>query len=113
MKLNNTFGILLDTNSDKWEIMLKENLNTSKGVIKSENFKYETDETILTELEPNGVKLVQRILRKREPRGEEYGTKYGLCNTGHLILTFETRNKPDWVIFGSERLNVINYYPDQ
>lgn len=102
---------LLTTDSDSLKIRLKDNLNMAKGVIKSTNFKYETDATLLKELQQSGVKMIQRILRKGEPEGDECGVKEGLCNTGHLILTFEARDKPDFVVYGSEKLNVNNYYP--
>lgn len=79
-------------------------LNTSKGVLKAEDFEYMTDEEIVEGLEKFHCLNVRRITRK---------TKDGdIVNTSTLVATFNLPAVPAKLKFGFLSLNVRPFYPN-
>lgn len=79
-------------------------LNTSKGVLRAEDFEYMTDAEIVEGLEKYHCLSVRRITRK---------TKNGdVVNTSTLVATFNLPAVPVKVKFGFLSLNVRPFYPN-
>ncbi|GBM81230.1 hypothetical protein AVEN_236440-1 [Araneus ventricosus] len=81
----------------------RESLNSSKGVISCGELLNVPLESILKELQSQGVSHVRRISIRRDGQ---------LLNTKHLILTFSSAKLPEYIKAGYMRLSVRLYIPN-
>lgn len=81
------------------------NLNTSKGVIYSNDLRNIEEKEILEELKPQNVVEVRKILKKDNNDNNKK------TETGLIILSFATITLPDKLWIGYEVINIRPYIP--
>nr|XP_043069358.1 uncharacterized protein LOC122322068 [Drosophila bipectinata] len=92
------------------EILVTEHktLNSSKGVIYSNDLRYIDEETILQELKPQKVIEVKKTMKKQTTSNN---TNTNTTETGLIILTFESHKLPEILRIGYETVRVRDYIP--